>query len=332
MKIKTAIYTLFFTIALTTIAQAQVPINRQIIDSNGDPVPYVNVGVLGTMNGTVSDEDGWFRLTIDSPSQEDTLVVSAIGFKRWKASTLSVAASQGPITIETEVYELGEIVVRPKKLKKKKYGQLKGSKNIFRATVNKRGYEEAILVKPKKFPFRVKSAHLQIDGSRLKQSSFRIRFYAVDEETGAPGEELTAENYILTSKKKKGTVKLDLEEESIWFDNPVYVSFEWLINKENEELTFAIIDSITTLRNMDTTTVEGSESFVFNDDELQGDQEMTERMERLMEISRLSQSIPVTYYVISRKPKVRSYARSIFLDKWRRNKESVVGYLEVLHE
>lgn len=308
---------------IATDSIAQHTIEKNIIDEAGEPIPYVNVGVLGTLNGTVANEDGWFSLNIENPNSYDTLIVSAIGYKRWKISTEEAVEFAGPVTLEKEVYELGEVVVSARKLVKKKYGQVKGTKKDSRATLNKKGFEEAVLVESKVYPFKVSKAVLRVEGSNQKQYSFRVRFYAVNPESGIPGEELTKKNYILTSERKRGNIEIDLEDEEIWFDEPVYLSFEWLINKEDEALTFTLIDSV---RMVSKEFEDIKKRQLSRKERKKLEEEQGKRMNALVE------KIPLTYYAIKRRTRVKSFGREIFLDKWKKNRESIVGYLEVFHE
>ena len=48
------------------------------VTSNGEPIPGVSVTVKGTNNGTVTDPEGKYSLSV--PNSKTTLVVSFIGF------------------------------------------------------------------------------------------------------------------------------------------------------------------------------------------------------------------------------------------------------------
>ena len=301
----------------------QRTIENHILNEDGQAIPYVNIGILGTKTGTVSDEEGYFKLRVESPSQSDTVIISSIGFEKEYITTQEMVGLNGPIVLTKETVELEEILVTRKKLKKKKYGQLKGDKNVARATVRKRGFEDAVLITAKNYPFLVKKAAVRIGATRQKEYSLRIRFYGVDQETGFPGEELTPNNYIITSKRKRGVVDINLEDENIWFDGPVFLSIEWLMNKEDQEYTYALLDSIEsrTKRN------EELESTISNPKE-RSEQVMGNSM-KVIEFSGL---LPTTFYVISKKPKTKSYSRALFLDEWKEDETAIVAYLEVLHE
>lgn len=55
-----------------------VSVSGTISDENGDPLPGATITVLGTSQGTVSDLDGKFSITVPDGA---TLVFSYIGYK-----------------------------------------------------------------------------------------------------------------------------------------------------------------------------------------------------------------------------------------------------------
>lgn len=320
---KSLIVIFLISVGVPGYLAGQHTIESHILNEDEQAIPYVNIGILGTKTGTVSDEEGYFKLHVESPSQSDTIIISAIGFKKEHITTQEMAELNAPIVLTKVVVELGEILVTRKKLKKKKYGQLKGDKNVARATVRKRGFEDAVLIEASNYPFLVKKAAIRIGATRQKEYSLRIRFYGLDQETGFPGEELTSNNYIITSKRKKGIVSINLEEENIWFDEPVFLSVEWLMNKEDQKYTYALLDSIKsrTLKN------EEMEKAISDPKERSG-----QVMENSMKIVEFSGLLPTTFYVISKKPNTRSFSRALFLDEWKEDETAIVAYLEVLHE
>ncbi len=269
---------------------AQNLYEKKIVDSEGKGIPYVNIGIFGTINGTVSDEEGTFKLTVSEANEKDTVLISALGYKNVRFGLNDFISLDDEIVLMKEVLELEEITVVPRRLKKKNYGQERGNKNISRATVYKKGNEDAVLIEPGKYPFRIEKASVRISFTKQKEYSFRVRLYKVDEQSGGPGEEITRKNYILTSSRKKGFVEYSFLGEDLWIEEPIYLSFEWLITKEYEEETFAILDSIRVVRN--------------EIDELPEE----ERAEKYGLISELSLQLPTTFYMISNKPKTHHIA------------------------
>jgi len=59
----------------------EIEITGRVTDQNtGEPLPSVNIGVLGTNIGTTTDIDGFYELTV--PDDAETLVFSFVGYER----------------------------------------------------------------------------------------------------------------------------------------------------------------------------------------------------------------------------------------------------------
>ncbi|HMJ69905.1 MAG TPA: SusC/RagA family TonB-linked outer membrane protein [Cyclobacteriaceae bacterium] len=96
-----------FVFAFTVWAQERVVTGKVSSSEDGTALPGVNVVLKGTTNGTVTDSDGNFRLTI--PSGAGSLVFSFIGLQ-----TQEVAVGDRTVvdvTLALDVTQLSEVVV-----------------------------------------------------------------------------------------------------------------------------------------------------------------------------------------------------------------------------
>ena len=74
---------------------------------DGSPIPGANVLIKGTTNGTVTDIDGNYKLTV--PSGEVTIVISFIGYG---SSDIEIGnRTVIDVALETDITELSEVVV-----------------------------------------------------------------------------------------------------------------------------------------------------------------------------------------------------------------------------
>lgn len=92
---------------VTFCSQAQVEITGKIVDEDNNPMPGVNVVVKGTNNGTVTDGDGAFKITV--PSTDAILTVSFVGYTTVEVATgsqtqLLIQLGAGVTSIETPYY------------------------------------------------------------------------------------------------------------------------------------------------------------------------------------------------------------------------------------
>lgn len=93
---------------IATHAWAQVPVTGRIVSGEGgDGLPGVNVVVKGTTDGTITDTDG--RYSISVPSRESTLVFSYIGHVTQEVVVGDRSVID--ITMQLDVTTLSEVVV-----------------------------------------------------------------------------------------------------------------------------------------------------------------------------------------------------------------------------
>lgn len=92
---------------VTSVAMAQQVVTGKVTSGDdGSAIPGVNVVEKGTSNGTVTDSEGNYRVTVGSSA---TLVFSFVGYTSQEA----VVGSQGVVnvTLATDVTALSEVVV-----------------------------------------------------------------------------------------------------------------------------------------------------------------------------------------------------------------------------
>ena len=83
---------------------------------NNKPLPYVNIGIKNKTVGTVSSNDGLFKLLLnDKVTSKDTVVFSYIGFKTEKYLVSELNKTKEPILLQPETMELDQVVISSKK-------------------------------------------------------------------------------------------------------------------------------------------------------------------------------------------------------------------------
>ena len=98
----------------------------QVTDESGIPLPYVNIGVVGTTTGTVSGLNGHFQLFFpDAIENNGTLRFSMIGHEnRSFPLTDFLKKNKGEVIIKlpSVTTNLNEVIVRPRFTKRKTLG------------------------------------------------------------------------------------------------------------------------------------------------------------------------------------------------------------------
>lgn len=206
--------------------KAQGVVQGTINDAKTElPISYVNMGVLQTGRGTVSDKNGFFKLKIDSTS--DTLMVSAIGYDTKKIIIEDVLKTN-KIFLTPKVYELGGITVKAKMRKGK--DKIFGSKpkrhgGSIGFVKGEQGDEIGALIKINK-PTYLKSAHFMIYEIAGDSMLYRVNIY--DFSKGKTGENLLKQNVFLHKKQKTGTVSVDLSKLNLIVKDDILLALEFI--------------------------------------------------------------------------------------------------------
>jgi hypothetical protein len=207
-------------------AHAQDVLQARIKDAKtNSAIPYVNIGVLQTGRGTVSDKHGFFKLRIDSTS--DTLMVSAIGYNTRRLK-IKEALKTKEILLIPKVYEMKGLVVTAK--------MRKGKDEIFGSNPKRhgggigfvegeQGDELGALIKIRK-PVYLKSAHFIVNKIAGDSMLFRVNIY--DYSGHQLGENLLKQNVLLHEKQKIGTVSVDLSKLNLIVKNDILLTLEFI--------------------------------------------------------------------------------------------------------
>lgn len=91
--------------SLSSSSVAKVTTTGQVVDVKGEPLIGVSILEVGTTNGTITDIDGNFTLSVNEGA---TLEISYIGYK---TQTLPVRAKLGQIVMKEDTEVLDEVVV-----------------------------------------------------------------------------------------------------------------------------------------------------------------------------------------------------------------------------
>ena len=98
---------IFFVLLISFPLYAQQRITGNVSDSQGDPLPGVNVLVKGTTIGVVSDSNGAY--SIDAPNKESVLTFSFVGFSTQEYTVGD--QRQINVVLEEDTKVIDEVVV-----------------------------------------------------------------------------------------------------------------------------------------------------------------------------------------------------------------------------
>jgi hypothetical protein len=210
-----------------------------VLDESNKPIPYVNIWVENENIGTTSNEDGTFNIDANA---EKVLVFSAVGFENLKTK---VKAGQN-VVLQVAVQQLKEVLIRKRTENEKIQINKFNSKEITsfhfannRPTIIAKFIRNSSVIE--KHPFLIKITFLS--NCKTPTAKIKIRFYdvAID---GNPGEDYSNDNVIVSVKKGKRSVTIDLSDKNISIPKEgLFLAFEWMIIDENKYIYNYTLDS-----------------------------------------------------------------------------------------
>ena len=203
------------------------------------PLEFVNIGIAGKNIGTVSEANGKFTFQVSSVFDSDSVLFSKIGFKPVKIKVLDLKKnSQNKIFMEQKVYELKEIVIKPKIIEERILGvDTKARKLTSGFKDNLLGYECGVLMKVKKSAY-IKKVNFNIASCSYDTVFYRLNIYSVISKDNFVNI-LKEPVYIKISKELlKDEVQIDLQEKNIIVDGDFLVTLEHIKDLGSGSLNF----------------------------------------------------------------------------------------------
>lgn len=213
-----------------------------VIDSLGNPIPYVSIFVENENKTTTSEENGTFSIQVSADAK---LIFSALGYEK---KTIE-ASKSSRVILKQIIFDLNDVVI--KKAKKQKYleiGQV--SHSILEA------FDTGPKIEAKFFPYEskykktkwIKKIMLFTD-SPIEDATIKLHLYSVKED-GFPGEELLEKDLIVKLKKGIFRHQFDVYDLNIEMpENGLFVAFEKMRierNKVEKKVTNSQTGSVTT--------------------------------------------------------------------------------------
>lgn len=223
------------------------------------PLPYVNIGIKNKTVGTVSNNNGLFKLLLnDQVTSEDTVYFSYIGFTTEKYLVSELSKIKKPILLQPKNTALDEVIINSQKikLKPKKIGRTSkglGMMHLNFYTAHEKDIDDR-LSKERGMALKIrKNCHIKdlnfhVTSNQFKSLKFRVNIYKI--ENGLPTDLIIHDNIIFEIKDGfLGWVKVDLEPYDINLKKEheeVAVTIQWLESvKENKKSKYFSVSAAT---------------------------------------------------------------------------------------
>lgn len=189
------------------------------------PVPFATLKVLNKQEGTYSDSEGRFELSLN---MADTVLITSIGYIT-KRTLLNNADT---IFLQPFVKELPTVTTRNRKSTGIEIYGIRNTTTDLSWSASGRGEEFAQRIE---LPSENETTAYKLKRVFLKARHFNddvpvlLHVYSVGN-NGLPDKELLQNKYLITKKNFKGNyITINLEQENLLlFDKNIFISFEWL--------------------------------------------------------------------------------------------------------
>lgn len=213
----------------------------KVIDSKSNvPIEFVNIGIIGKNIGTISDIDGNYKINIDSVFDNDSLLVSCIGYFSHLVKIADYKKlNNWNIKLQEKIFELDEIVINPKSFKKRLLGVTSQSKRIQAGFKdNLLGYECGLLLKVKKSAI-LEKVEINITSCTYDSIFYRLNIYRVKSKMNFENI-LQKPIYVSLQKDQIGNkISINLKPENIVVDGDFLITLEHVKNLGSGYLYFS---------------------------------------------------------------------------------------------
>lgn len=225
-------------VSISIFSQQDNYVAGEIFSNNEKPLDYVNVGIIGTTFGTVSDVNGKFELYFnENVKSNDTVRFSSIGYSNQEFTVAELKSKKDlKIKMETRSTQLQEIVVLPDFLKTKMKGskRTKTKMNVF-YSISKKPNQNLGAEIGRKFKIKkttqLKKLRFFIAKNNFDTVRFRINVYHLKKRK--PGENILSQNVIHeVVGGKTGWIEVDLTPYQIISKKSVVVGVEWIYHSQ----------------------------------------------------------------------------------------------------
>lgn len=223
-------YLIFLFILMSQTVWAQRSYSGIVVDAETqEPLPFVNVGIVGQNVGTVTDEQGHFKLPVDDYLMNDSIRFSMIGYasETHLLGEMNMHYPSGIIPLKEKDMQLKEVEIAADKLKSKTLGSTSTSPFFTGSfTTNELGNEVGVRINVRKKPAYLAEFNFSIAHNNCDSLLFRVNVYNMKDEM--PDSNLLPENVFVAYSGTSGVVSVDLLEYGLEFNDDFIIGIEYI--------------------------------------------------------------------------------------------------------
>ncbi|GAB3638912.1 hypothetical protein GCM10027422_45030 [Hymenobacter arcticus] len=227
-------YSLLVFFWLLVVAAGAQPITGRVTDARtGQPLPFVNIGVVGKALGTVSNEQGQYGLAFQESLANDTVRVSYLGYQP-RLLTLRQLRAQPAVALTAAAVALAEVrVAGTNTLRRTRTLGFDGDSETTTLTVSNAkdlGAEIGTIIHLKHAPSRVLNVKFNVAYNHGSDFAFRVNIYRL-RANGKPSDDKLLRREVVvrtTPATSKGPIIIDLTSDKLLLDDDFFLAVEWV--------------------------------------------------------------------------------------------------------
>ncbi len=228
--LRSALLTFSLSLFATTATLAQAISGRVTDARTGQPLPFVNIGVVGKALGTVSNEQGQYGLAFQEKLAADTVRVSYLGYLP-RLLTLRQLQSQPNLALSPAAVALAEVRVQGKS--RAWHDRTLGCTSTSESTTlslepKDRGAEAGTVIYLKRKPTKVLRANFNMAYNRAGDVTLRVNLYRLDAKGRPTNEKLLRREVLVHPTTTRGPISVDLTPDNLLLSEDFFLSLEWV--------------------------------------------------------------------------------------------------------
>lgn len=224
-------YSLLTFFWLLVVSAAAQPITGRVTDARtGQPLPFVNIGVVGKALGTVSNEQGQYGLAFQESLANDTVRVSYLGYQP-RLLTLRQLQAQPAVALTAAAVALAEVRVAGKAQFRRVHtlgNTSNGETSTNTLSNNDLGGQVGTVIKLSRRPTRLRNATFNIARTSQGVVTFRVNIYRLDAHGRPTDTKLLTRDIIVTAPAVRGPLTVDLTPDQLILDENFFLAIEML--------------------------------------------------------------------------------------------------------
>lgn len=216
-----------FTLLVVSL-HGQVITGKVIDSSSAEPLVYASIGVVDSPIGTITDENGNFKIDVNGQSPNAIIRISTISYKPKSFTIEELSNKENTIKLILDTIHLAEVLVRPSG-KIKVVGSFNNNTTItggLGGTEHGAGHESGLKIQLGPKPVKLISLHMNVYKQSFDTVILRLHIRRISHRI--PSEELLSSNILIAITKSSGLVDIDLSNYNLVFKGDIALSLEWI--------------------------------------------------------------------------------------------------------